>query len=232
MTTKRERRNNPVSHPIAPVAGVDYNRLVMDISGLLEQARRTAVRTVNSVLTVTYWEVGRRIVEFEQGGKVRAEYGKELLVKLGNDLTKKHGRGFSWRNIYQMRAFYLGWEILQTPSAKLEARAKCQMVSDESTGGIVQTSSGQSNILQTVSAKLLSEAFPLSWSHYVCLLSVRSPQARAFYESEAIRGGWSVRQLDRQIGTQFYERTTHSQRPELMLARGQRAKPDDAMSLQ
>jgi hypothetical protein len=101
--------------------------LVSDISDLLEQARRTTVRAVNSILTTTYWEIGRRIVEFEQGGKERAEYGEELLVKLGNDLTRKHGRGFSPQGLYKMRGFYLGWLIFPTPSGKLEARTKTRI---------------------------------------------------------------------------------------------------------
>jgi predicted nuclease of restriction endonuclease-like (RecB) superfamily len=78
----------------------------------------------------------------------------------------------------------------------------------------------------------LAGAFPLPWSQYVRLMAVNKPQARAFYESEAIRGGWSVRQLDRQISTQFYERTSHSKSPELTLARGRRVRPEDAVSLQ
>jgi hypothetical protein len=94
-----------------------YGRLLADTSGLLEQARRTVVRSVNAVLAATYWQIGRRIVEHEQGGKQRAEYGRELLVRLGNDLAKEYGRGFLWRNLYQMRLFYQGWEILQTLSA-------------------------------------------------------------------------------------------------------------------
>ncbi|MFM8263923.1 MAG: YhcG family protein [Pirellula sp.] len=73
-------------------------------------------------------------------------------------------------------------------------------------------------------------AFPLSWSHYVRLMSVDKPFARAFYESEAIRGGWSVRQLDRQISTQFFERTSSSKQKVAMLARGQKPKPDDLIS--
>jgi len=99
-----------------------YGRLLADVSGILVQARRTAVRSVNVVLTSAYWQIGRRIVEYEQGGKQRAEYGRELLFRLGEDLTKQYGRGFSWRNLYQMRLFYQGWEILQTPSAKFEAK--------------------------------------------------------------------------------------------------------------
>ncbi|MGD9728735.1 MAG: YhcG family protein [Nitrospiraceae bacterium] len=209
----------------------DYGRLVSDISGLLEEARRSAVRTVNSMLTATYWEVGRRIVEFEQGGRARAEYGGELLQRLGRDLTARFGRGFSDRNLLKMRAFYVGWEISPTPSAKLEARAK--LSSAEAHTLVWSTKSIGITIPPTRSAELTPQqttAFPLSWSHYVRLISVAKPRARVFYESEAIRGGWSVRQLDRQISTQYYERTAHTKRPDLMLARGHHAKPEDVVN--
>jgi predicted nuclease of restriction endonuclease-like (RecB) superfamily len=209
-----------------------YPDLVTDISGLLEQAYRMTVRAVNSILTATYWEIGRRIVEFEQGGREKAEYGEKLIAKLAADLTMKHGRGFSKRNVEQMRAFYLGWEIAQTPSAQLRVRAKCSTLSGISSCDKFLTLSGISAIGQTVSSESLSGAFPLSWSHYVRLISVENPLARTFYEAEAIRGGWSVRQLDRQIGTQFFERTNHSKRQDIMLAQGQQAKPEDTVTLQ
>src|SRR5262249_50438983 len=107
----------------------DYAGLLSRISTLLEQGRRTTVRTNNAILTATYWEVGRQIVEYEQGGKARAEYGEVLLKRLAQDLTAKYGRGFSRSNLQQMRLFYSGWEICQTVSGKLQARAKCQTVS-------------------------------------------------------------------------------------------------------
>ena len=206
MSKKPVKRTPTVAtQAIARSSAIDYGQLVSEISGLLEQARRSAARSVNAILTATYWEIGRRIVEHEQGGKAKAEYGKELLVQLGNDLTKQHGRGFSARNLRQMRTFYLGWEIWQTPSAKFEASVIYPALSD---GGKIEPPSGKSEIVQTPSAKLELTAFPgifpLSWSLYVRLLSVEKPHARAFYESEAIRGGWSVRQLDRQISTQFF----------------------------
>ena len=168
------------------------------------------------MLAASYWEIGRRIVEFEQRGEARAIYGKELLVRLGYDLSKSYGRGFAWRNLYQMRTFYLGWEILQTPSAKFEFRVK---ISAESL--IRQTPSGQSGLMPV-------EAFPLSWSQYVRLMSVKHPEARAFYEVEAIRGGWSVRQLDRQISTQFFERVLRSKQPEALIARGRTTRELDS----
>ncbi|MDD3927484.1 MAG: PDDEXK nuclease domain-containing protein [bacterium] len=194
--------------------------MVSDISGLLEEARRTAVRAVNSALTTTYWEIGRRIVEFEQGGKERAEYGDALLVTLAHDLAARYGRGFSKSNLFLMRSFYLGWEIFQTPSGKFEATAKGLTVSE------------QPKVTQMTPVRFSSDTFPLAWSHYVRLISVENPLARAFYESEAIRGGWSVRQLDRQINTQFYERTVKSDHQEAMLASGGQSKSEDVVGLE
>src|SRR5262249_16712464 len=102
-----------------------YDGLVSGIAELLDQARGATARAVNGILTATYWEVGRRIVEFEQGGQARAVYGDVFLKRLGTDLTAKYGRGFSRTNLQQMRLLYLGWSICQTPSGKLQARVKC-----------------------------------------------------------------------------------------------------------
>lgn len=227
---------------LVPLSSSRYGRLVSDISGLLEQARRSAVRSVNSILAATYWEIGRRIVEYEQGGRARAEYGEEILVRLAEDLTAKHGRGFSRTNLQQMRLFYMGWEICQTPSGESEARAKCPELWDESRTEKGLTSSlpgpeAPARALMPVSAAVHqglapAGAFPLSWSQYVCLMSVEHPRARAFYESEAVRGGWSVRQLSRQINTQFFERAVRSKRPQALLDRGQTAKPEDAVPIE
>ena len=200
-----------VSTPAASAAGAvgNYSGLVVGIAELLESARRVSARAVNAVMTATYWEIGRRIVEFEQGGRSRAEYGDELLKRLAADLTAKAGRGFAWRNIYQMRAFFQAYpRILQTVSAKSNEQK-------------FQTLSAKSDVAT------LAARFPLPWSHYVRLLSVENPLARSFYEAEALRGGWSVRQLDRQISTLFYERTALSRDKAAMLKKGGRAKAQD-----
>ena len=105
----------------------------------------------------TYWLVGRAIVEREQRGSHRAEYGAAVLEHLAERLTAHYGRGFSRRNLDDMRRFYLGWPIRQTLSAK--------------------------SIRRTASAKSEPPALPLPWSHYVRLLSVRSIPARTFYET-------------------------------------------------
>ena len=145
-----------------------------------------------------------------------------------------------------MRGFYLGWEICPTVSGIFEARAICPTLSGESpTVRILPTPSAESagaiakpppETRQSVSAEssftVLAGAFPLSWSHYVRLMAVDKPHARLFYESEAIRGGWSVRQMDRQIATQFFERAAKSKQRAAMLARGQRPKLEDMVSVQ
>ena len=144
---------------VVPAAPGDYGGLVADISGLLDQARRAAARAVNSILTATYWDIGRRIVEFEQGGRTRAEYGEELLKKLSWDLTDRFGRGFSKRNLELMRVFYRGWEIAQTPSAQFEARVRLPAASGSSEE-IFQTPSGKSGKAQICPTASSESAMP------------------------------------------------------------------------
>ncbi|MFY7954366.1 MAG: PDDEXK nuclease domain-containing protein [Armatimonadaceae bacterium] len=199
------------------VAGRAYTGLITELSAVVEAARRSASRAVNVVLTAAYWEIGRRIVEFEQGGKERAAYGEALLQSLAADLTAQLGRGFSERNLRQMRAFYLGWEIRQTPSAVFQARVRVE----ERKVGVTTA------VLTTATA---AEVFPLPWSHYVRLLSVENVLARAFYEEEAILGSWSVRQLDRQVQALFYERTAVSKNKAAMLTKGAATKAEDTVT--
>src|SRR6266436_7107287 len=88
----------------------EYGGLIGGIAELLEASRRIAARTVNALMTATYWEIGRRIVEFEQRGEVRAQYGQELLKHLTGDLCGRFGRGFAVDNLQRMRGFYLAWD--------------------------------------------------------------------------------------------------------------------------
>ncbi|MFN7936822.1 MAG: PDDEXK nuclease domain-containing protein [Bryobacteraceae bacterium] len=125
------------------------------------------------------------MLEHEQQGVERAAYGEELIARLSADLTARFGRGFSRSNVFQMRQFYLAYrEKIQTPSGI--------------TAGEV--------IVQTASGLFGDHLFPLSWSHYVRLLTVEDSEAKKYYEDEALRGGWSVRDLDRQIASQAYHR--------------------------
>jgi len=112
-------KKKPHRKTISLTPSAEYGGLIGGIAELLEAARRTAARTVNALMTATYWEIGRRIVEFEQGGEKRAEYGEALLQRLSQDLNAKFGRGFSYPNVNKFRQFYLafpGANILWTPS--------------------------------------------------------------------------------------------------------------------
>lgn len=204
-------KKTKIAAPMKRSKGVEdaYHLMLSEVVELLDAARRASARAVNALMTATYWELGRQIVESEQRGDRRADYGEELISLLSADLTKRFGRGYSERNLEQMRLFYLTWKIPQTLSAKLGTtadKAIPQTVSAESSSTVMvhekvaATSARQLKVLSHL--RELAERFPLPWSHYVRLLSVRNPLARDFYEIEALRGGWSVRQLDRQIGTQ------------------------------
>ena len=208
-------KRKPKSSSLVPTLE-EYDRLLADASRLIAHARTAAARVVNGVLTATYYELGRRIVEHEQGGQVRAGYGEEIIKRLSKDLTAKHGRGFSRRNLEQMRVFYLEWQFCQTVSGRIELRA--MLPAEEK----AQTLSALFGTIVT------ADFFPLPWSHYVRLMTVPDRTARRFYEDEAIRGGWSFRQLDRQIATQFYERLSGSKRKAELLAKAHVALPDDS----
>ncbi len=171
----------------------DYSGLVGGISELLDAARRASARTVNAFMTATYWEIGRRIVEFEQGGEKRAEYGEALLERLAQDLTTQYGRGFARPNLIRFRQFYRAFptpgirstasnesiapvQICSAPSNELPATSIPKMPSRG-----LRTPSAQWNLAD------VARAFPLPWSHYVLLISrSRSPEAFAFYHAEAL----------------------------------------------
>jgi predicted nuclease of restriction endonuclease-like (RecB) superfamily len=221
---------NPSPKPTA------YPRFVTGLSTLLEQSRHAVARSANCLMTATYWEIGRRIVEFEQGGKKRAEYGEELLQRLAKDLTARHGRGFSAPNLHRFRQFFQSFpasEILSTPSIKSLAAVNLSTVSRESSALVPVSpavpAKGASDWFAFLDT--LAQRFPLPWSHYVRLLAVKDVNARSYYEQEALRGGWSVRQLDRQIGTLFYERTLLSTNKAAMLKKGARPRPGEPLTV-
>ena len=142
-----------------------------DVSRIVDSARQSAAWSVNAVMTAAYWMIGRHIVEFEQSGEQRADYGEEIVEQLATDLSAHYGRGFSIRNVWNMKAFYLAWPILQTVSAESES------------SGNFQTASGESSLDSVASH------FPLPWSAYVQLLSVKNAHSRESYETKAIHGG-------------------------------------------
>lgn len=196
----------------------NYSSLITDLASLIEQGRKAAVQYVNTALVATYWLIGRWIVEYEQKGKIRAEYGAEMLEKISKDLNIRFGRGFSPDNLEAMRRFYLTYsiKISETSSRKLEGQKSA-------------TLSRNSQISSAI--KPLADRFTLSWSHYRLLLRLDEPFKRKFYEAECIRGNWSVRQLDRQIQSMLYERTALSKRKLAVIAKAHEKpivlKPED-----
>ncbi|WFQ47517.1 PDDEXK nuclease domain-containing protein [Salmonella enterica] len=188
-----------MTNPTLAPQSDEYQQIHDGIIRLVDTARTETVRSINAIMTATYWEIGRRIVEFEQGGEARAAYGTQLIERLSVDLSQRYKRGFSTRNLWQIRTFYICFQHIEIP----------QTLSAES-----------SNLIP------LAKTFPLPWSVYVRLLSVKNPDARTFYEKETLRNGWSVRQLDRQIATQFYERTLLSHDKSAMLQQPAPAEPN------
>jgi predicted nuclease of restriction endonuclease-like (RecB) superfamily len=178
----------------------DLAPLMTELRSLIHSARRTAATTVNTLQVLTNFEIGRRIVEHEQKGAERAEYGKELLKELSTRLSEEFGGGFSPVNLSLMRKFFLTWkdrvsdQIFQTVSEKLHPGTNSRKASAQCT--ITQTASGQSG----------NPPFTLSWSHYVLLLTIKNPEERSFYEIEAFQSDWSSRELKRQVASCLYER--------------------------
>jgi predicted nuclease of restriction endonuclease-like (RecB) superfamily len=180
----------------------DSNPLYEGIRSLVLSARQSAARGVDLLQVYTNYEIGRRIVEQEQQGEDRAQYGKELLNELAARLAGEFGNGFSVSNLRYMRQFYLAYPeriapIRQTVSGEFLAFPIAQALS----APIHQTMSGE---LQT-SAETTYKPFVLSWSHYVFLIGLK-PEERDFYEIEAAQQGWTLRELRRQFDAGLYER--------------------------
>ena len=179
--------------------------LIQEIKALLHQARKQTVRQVNQIMVLTYFEIGRKIVEGEQGGKERAEYGKGLLKELSRVLTEEFGKGFSVDNLQNMRSFYLTY-------------SKYETVSSNSTIPIYETASPK---------------FRLSWSHYIKLMRIGDENERHFYEIESINNGWSLKELQRQYDSGLYLRLSLSKNKEEVKELAQKGqilqKPKDSI---
>ena len=196
----------------------DYDSVLGGVVELLNIARRASARVVNTLMTATYWEIGRRIVEHEQAGQKRAGYGEEVVIRFSNDLTQRFGRGFGPAQVAAMRQFHLTFPLPDNFQSVIGKSEILQSVIGKSTAGAVERLSP------------VAHALPLPWTHYVRLLRVRNSHAREFYAREALAGGWSVRQLDRQINSQFYERTALSKNKKAMLVKGEKPLAGDAVS--
>ncbi|WP_288243454.1 PDDEXK nuclease domain-containing protein [uncultured Chryseobacterium sp.] len=172
-------------------------QLLQNISSLLDNARKKVAVVVNQTIVLTYYEIGRMIVEDEQNGENRAEYGKAVLKDLSLHLTEKFGKGFSITNLQQMKNFYIIYslQIQQTLSVKL------QMADSH----------------ENIASNLQSMNFNLSWSHYLKLMRIKDINERKFYEIESYKNNWSLRELQRQYDSALYTRLSLSKNKEEIL---------------
>ena len=182
----------------------DESALFERVSAIVETARAQAVRSVNTAMIHAYWRIGREIVEIEQEGAARATYGDGLVRGLAGRLGERYGKGFSYPSVKRMKQFYLAYPA---GSALRDAGAKGSTVLSQSDAPPALPAKGA-----TPSSQSDAPLFPplLSWSHYLALLKVSNPDARAFYEIETARENWSVRELQRQVGALLYERAAAS----------------------
>ena len=166
------------------------------ISALIEQGRKHVVTAANIAEVYTKYGVGRYIVEDEQEGKYRAQYGKQVMKAISFRLTERFGKGWSVDTLEKCRTFYYVYSISATPSRNSMEQSKEKTVKQST-----------DIISATVLRKLENEiSFSLSWSHYLILMHIENAEARSFYEIECAQQQWSVRQLSRQVGSSLYER--------------------------
>ncbi len=177
---------------IAKVQNID--NLLRESVELIRYARGLASRQVNTIQLMTYFALGKWIVDIEQDGEKRASYGTETIIKLSDKLTEEFGRGFSVDTLENVRRFYLSYRerISETLFRKFA----------------VEKSETVFRILEE------EKTFTLSWSHYLQLIRIENDEERGFYEIEAAKENWSVRTLQRQRASSLYERLALSRNKE------------------
>jgi predicted nuclease of restriction endonuclease-like (RecB) superfamily len=191
--------------------------LFQQVVALLKNAQQQVIRTINSTMVYTYFEIGRMIVQEEQNGKERAAYGKQVLKELSKELTKEFGKGFSVDNLQNMRRLYFIYSNYETLSSNLKINA--------------EKSETVSRISIESKKPVLTLNFILTWSHYIFLLNIDDNNERKFYEIESIKNNWSVRELKRQYDSALYTRLALSRDKEGLLKLSQEGqiieKPKD-----
>ena len=213
--------------------------LFQQVVALLKNAQQQVIRTINSTMVYTYFEIGRMIVEDEQNGKERAAYGKQVLKELSKELTKEFGKGFSLSNLEQIRKFYMIYSKSETLSRIFEIQ-KTQSVIVEPEFLIPQTLSTELDLQKTQTpstefenskTQTLFSFFKSTWSHYSFLMRIDDEQERSFYEIETEKNNWSVRELKRQYDSALYTRLALSRDKEGILKLSQEGqlieKPKD-----
>ncbi|HPV04658.1 MAG TPA: PDDEXK nuclease domain-containing protein [Myxococcota bacterium] len=161
------------------------------VAAILDQARGSAVRAINHSMVVAYWLIGREIVMELQKGQERAGYRQLLIKSLAERLTRKYGPGYSETTLKYFREFYLSYASVEP--------GKGRPVGDQFGTVHLSTKDEQNWLVPSFSPVL-------SWSHYRALMRVKCPEARNYYETEAVSLGWTKRELERQIHTMYYQR--------------------------
>ena len=183
--------------------------LFQQVVELLQNARHQVLRTVNSTMVCTYFEIGRMIVEEEQSGKDRAEYGKKILKGLSEELKKEFGKGFSTDNLENMRKFYLAYSISESLTRILQITNSPSLMTNSESVKLEES--------QTTKTQSLISFFKLTWTHYVFLMRIEDEKERRFYEIESEKYNWSVRELKRQYDSALYTRLALSRDKEGVL---------------
>lgn len=213
MTRRKSERKQAVAKSTNVTPPMDYTELVAAISRAHDDAQRQAVQAVNIALTLRNWLVGYHIVEYEQHGRDRAQYGERLLESLARDLRRRLGRGFGWRNLEMFRRFYLRYPISQSLIAKFG-------ISLPSPPSVQFTSLDWQD--DAYFTRLFRE---LPWTHFIEMIRMDDPLKRAFYEIEALQNRWSVRELKRQLNSLLYERMGLSRDQEGVLMLSKEGQP-------
>jgi predicted nuclease of restriction endonuclease-like (RecB) superfamily len=206
------------------------------IVDIIEAARGRVARSVNVAMVQAYWLIGREIVEVEQHGKKRAGYGDALIERLARRLTARIGRGFGARTLRRIRLFYVTYPEGSALPPELGGPPKRTAALSESKAGKIGTAplsrskAGKIGTAPLSGSAGVATLFPphLGWAHYLVLLRVTNPTARAFYEMEAARESWSTRELERQIGALLFERLAASRDEEKVLALARRGQQIEA----
>jgi len=182
----------------------NYQSLVQSIGSLIQSARVRVIQTINAEMVNLYWEIGRHIVEYEQGGSDRAKYGKKLLERLLKDLMSQFGKGFSNTNLKYTRMLYETFPIRQALPDELDDNKLFQVLPDG-----------------------------LSWTHLVMILRVEEPLTRHFYIKQCQIEQWSIRELERQINSMLFERIALSKDKKGVLEMAKKGhqifKPEDLL---
>jgi len=177
------------------------NSFFESVAALIQQSRTGVVKYVNNTIVITYYEIGRRIIEREQHGENRAQYGKKILQGLSDYLTAKLGKGWSVENLKLMRRFYSVYS-----KSRIGQPVVTQLEIQKRELPVLQLTS-------QIGQPIVTHLNPaISWKHYIHLMRITDTNERSFYEIEIAKNGWSYSEFERQFNTSLYERLALSRK--------------------